>query len=110
MNLPTREEAKAAIENIKLAISDTHTGRIQNIRVSVQVALKILEAYSSGSLIEARTEGEIGKLIETIKEVKALISCQFYGDGTICNISRLYAENIVKILDEALARALVGKV
>ena len=57
MNLPTREEAKAAIENIKLAISDTHTGRIQNIRESVQVALKVLEAYSSGSLIEARTEG-----------------------------------------------------
>jgi hypothetical protein len=48
MNLPTREEAKQIVEANKVA----HYCLPGNI-------VTILEAYSSGSLIEARTEGEI---------------------------------------------------
>ena len=122
--LPTREEVKEAIENIKLAISDTHTGRIQNIRASVQVALKVLEAHSSGTLIEARTEGEIDNIVKEwllkleiintteIKEHRkpthgSCCTCQecgYFYDDCVCENNKILKE----IAD--LAHALVGKV
>jgi RecB family endonuclease NucS len=95
MNLPTREEAKEASEAISLTVSDSHTGRILNIRFHVQTALKILSAYSSGSLIEARTEGEIEKVIR--ENVDTL--------HTISDFPHDYNVSV-----KQLAHALVGKV
>jgi len=51
MNLPTREEAKEAMKNLD-SLDDLN-------------ALIILNAYASGTLIEARTEGEIYSIIHS---------------------------------------------
>lgn len=44
----------------------------------------------------------IQKLYDALQEVKVMISCQFYGDGTMEKISRGYAETIVKIAAQAI--------
>jgi hypothetical protein len=64
MNLPTREEAREALawfepnleENIGLTPDHIH---------SIEVFKKIALAYTSGSLIEARTEGEIFNILHS---------------------------------------------
>jgi hypothetical protein len=87
--LPTREEAK----ELKETITSLYTSgclnqmiRLSNLEIDYLYKIKnILEAYSSGTLIEARTEGEIIKIIDS--EV-----------------------NLVLHAKERLAHALAGKV
>jgi len=61
MNLPTREEAKEFIRKIEI---------IQKVKNSISSDnsdnsewLEIIKAYANGSLIEAKTEGEIEKIL-----------------------------------------------
>ena len=61
MNLPTREEAKNVVSWFEMI---THLCRKTDnylFAKEYKNAYKLLQAYSSGSLIEARTEGEIGE-------------------------------------------------
>jgi hypothetical protein len=60
--LPTREEAKEAIDRFKKLL-DYQDVRREHLWAASHTALSILNAYSSSTLIEARTEEEIEKCI-----------------------------------------------
>ena len=65
MNLPTREEAKELIDKLsrdRVIVKDVFTLEERDV---LHCALKVLNAYSSGTLIEARTEGEIYSIIHS---------------------------------------------
>lgn len=96
--LPTREEVKNIVKDDKQYWNELSVKEI-NIITSV------VNAYVSGTLIEARTEGEIAKIIFNFQHKdSALIPQRF------CGTQWDTANECEKIEAKRLAHALVGKV
>jgi len=110
MNLPTREEAKEAMAWFEPNLEENIGLTPDHIR-SIEIFKKIALAYSSDSLIEARTEGEIEKVLINLAEKQLQAVIRTVDKKGLMNTDWSDIESEGGSLDfKTIAHALVGKV